>query len=228
MSPPSGPLAPLPPLSSGPPSAGVAAPIDAPAAGDVTAAPPGEVGRGMEPSDRDLVRRVRAGDTEAYAPLVERHYTRFLRFATRMLGDRADAEEAVQDAFVRAYRALDRYEERDRFDGWLLRIVVNQCRTAGARSRRRARTFVSWELAEDAGEWGPAPSRGWSAAVRRALDELAPDVREALLLKYVEEQSYEEIAETTGLGVSALKMRVKRARERLRARLEEVFDALDA
>ena len=193
--------------------------------GDVTPGAAGRVVDHMEPSDRELVRRVRSGDAECYSVLVERHYPRFLRFAARMLGNRADAEEVVQDAFVRAYRALDRYEEQGRFDAWVLRIVVNQCRTAGARQRRRSRTFVPWELAEEGGDWAGPPERGWSRAVQRALDELPADVREALLLKYVEEQSYEEIAETTGLGVSALKMRLKRARDRLRARLEEVLDA---
>lgn len=69
----------------------------------------------MHPSDADLVRRVREGDADSFAVLVERYYRRSLRFALRMLGDRADAEEATQDAFVRAYRSLDRHDDRNRF-----------------------------------------------------------------------------------------------------------------
>src|SRR5215208_3646693 len=91
----------------------------------------------MAPTDDELVRRVSGGDMESYAILVERYYERTLRFGVRMLGNRADAEEAVQNAFVRVYRALDRYDARSRFESWLFQIVANQCRTLGAKRRRR-------------------------------------------------------------------------------------------
>ncbi|HEX2094568.1 MAG TPA: RNA polymerase sigma factor [Longimicrobiaceae bacterium] len=175
----------------------------------------------MDPTDQELVRRIREGDVGAYAVLVQRHHLRFLRFGMRMLGNRDDAEEAVQDAFVRAYRFLGRYEERNRFDAWAFRILVNQCRTLLAKQRRRERTFVPYELAlEESDE--PGWSHVWSLEVQRALAELPSELREPLLLKYVEEQSYEEISDLTGLGRSALKMRVKRARERLQERLKEL------
>ena len=74
------------------------------------------------------VQRVLAGDVEAYAALVDRYYDRCARFAIRMLGNRDDAEDALQATFLRAYRALNRYQERDRFSAWLYRILVNQCR----------------------------------------------------------------------------------------------------
>ena len=89
-------------------------------------------------ADRAMLRRrVLAGESGAYALIVERYYDRYARFAVHMVGNREDAEEALQDAFLRAFRALDRYEERERFGGWLLRIVVNECRTVSARRRRR-------------------------------------------------------------------------------------------
>ena len=168
----------------------------------------------MDPSDEVLVGRVRAGDVASFTLLVERYYPRCLRFGLRMLGDRADAEEAVQDALLRAYRSIDRYEERDRFGGWLFRILANQCRTLAAKRQRRERTFVPYDVVADFAE---APSDGTAAAeVQRALMLLAPEQREALLLRYVEDHSYEDMAEMTGVGVSALKMRVKRARDHLR------------
>ena len=175
----------------------------------------------VEATDAAVVRRVLACDVESFAILVERHHERCLRLATRLIGSTQDAEEAVQDAFVRAYRALGRYEEREQFGAWLTRILVNRCRTAAARSSRRAQTFVHDEVAA-----GAAPARGgadarmWRAEIERALAALPSEQREAFVLKHVEELDYEAMAKITGVGVSALKMRVKRACERLRVLLE--------
>ena len=168
----------------------------------------------MELTDEDLVRRVRSGDSASFAVLVERHYPRCLRYGLRMLGDRSDAEEAVQDAFVRAHRSLDRYEDRQAFGAWLFRILVNRCRTAGARRARREETFVRFDSVDE-GDFG-GHHDGYGTEVQVALMQLDEPSREALLLKYVEEWGYDDISALTGDGVSALKMRVKRARERLR------------
>lgn len=171
------------------------------------------------------VRRVLAGDVDAYAALVDRYYDRCARFAVRMLGNRDDAEDALQATFLRAYRALARYQERDRFSAWLYRILVNQCRSIAARRAQRDRVFVREEaLLLNA----PDTSEGWSGEneelVQRVLNELDPLLREAFLLKHVEELSYEEMSALTGVGVSALKMRVKRACDRLRDRWERIKD----
>src|SRR5207237_229028 len=84
-----------------------------------------------------LVRRVQAGDTGAYADLVARYRDRLGRYALHMLGNREDAEEVLQDAFVRAYRSLARCDDPERFGAWLYGILVNRCRTAGARAAPR-------------------------------------------------------------------------------------------
>ena len=190
----------------------------------VTAAAHPRVRQDMAPTDDELVRRATGGDTGSYAILVERYYERSLRFGLRMLGNRADAEEAVQNAFVRVYRALDRYDARSRFESWLFQIVANQCRTLGAKRRRRERTFVPIDATHDFGEPPPAAEMHRSMDVQKALMQLSSDHREALLMFYMEDRSYEDIADVTGLGVSALKMRVKRAREQLRRVLEEAYD----
>jgi len=176
----------------------------------------------VEPSDADLVRRVRAGDTAAYGALVSRYRDRLGRYAVHMIGDREDAEEALQDSFVRAYRSLARCDDPARFGAWLYGILVNRCRTTGARAARRRRMFVHDAQALDgAAHAGQADRLDWTDAVDRALARLAPDYREAFLLKHVEDLEYEEIAELTGAGVSALKMRVKRARAQLQKYLRE-------
>ena len=154
--------------------------------------------------------------------LFRRHYAGLLRLGVVMLGSREAAEDAVQDAFVRAYRSLARCE-RDRFGAWLFRILVNRCRTAGARRGRRQQTFVADDFAlESAAVEHGAERSAWREEIDRALERLDPAQREAFLLKYSDELSYEEMAEITGAGVSALKMRVKRACDRLREMLREV------
>jgi RNA polymerase sigma-70 factor, ECF subfamily len=177
-------------------------------------------------SDSAVVRRVLDGDVDAFSILVERYHDHYLRFASHLIGNREDAEEAVQDSFVRAYQALDRYEEREKFGGWLLRIVLNQARTVAARGRRRERLFPDVVARE--GDWPepaephPEEREALREEVVRALGRLGTDQREAFLLHYVEGLSYEEMADVTGSKVSALKMRVKRACDRLRALLGEV------
>jgi RNA polymerase sigma-70 factor (ECF subfamily) len=176
-------------------------------------------------SDAALVRQVLEGDTEAFAGLVARHRDRGLRFAAAMLGDRADAEEALQDAFVRAYRGLRSCREPDRFGGWFLRILVNRCRTRGAGRRRRDGLFVRDEGALERAPSRPAGDPDWREEIDRALARLDALQREAFLLKHVEGLEYEEMARLTGARIPALKMRVKRACDHLRLLLREVDDA---
>lgn len=173
-------------------------------------------------TDAEIVRRVRAGDTAAFAVLVARYRDRLGRYAVHMLGDREDAEEALQDTFVRAYRSLARCEE-ERFGRWVFGILVNRCRTAGRRATRRNRMFVrdAISLARTPAT-DTANQADWDETVRWALGRLAPVLREAFLLKHVEDMEYDEMSQFTGVGVSALKMRVKRACERLRILLTEV------
>src|SRR5437867_1949222 len=177
-------------------------------------------------TDGQVVARVLRGDVEEYGILVARYRDRYARYALHMLGNREDAEEAMQDAFARAYRSLVRCDDPDRFGAWLFRILVNRCRTLGARRGRRQRTFVADEVAlHAAAEDHPAGRAAWREEIDRALERLRPEQREAFLLKYVEDLGYEEMSQLTGVGVSALKMRVMRACERLREPLSEVHNA---
>ena len=171
------------------------------------------------------VRRVLSGDVDAYAALVDRYYEQCARYAVRMLGNRDDAEDALQTTFLRAYHALAKYQDRDKFSAWLYRILVNQCRSLAARRGHHERVFVRDEsLLLNATDERAAV--GWSGEdeefVQRVLSELEPLLREAFLLKYIDELSYEEMSTLTGVGVSALKMRVKRASDRLRERWESI------
>ena len=176
-------------------------------------------------TDATLVRRVLEGDTAAFTMLVDRHAAACTRFAIRMLGNREDAEDATQESFIRAYRSLGRYEERQAFRTWLFQILVNRCRTAALRRQRRQRMFLVDDNAVALASVRPAAeSSGVREELQRAIDALDPDQREAFLLKHVEQLSYDEMAAATGVGVSALKMRVKRACDRMQWLLREVSD----
>lgn len=181
-------------------------------------------------SDGALVARVRSGDRQAFGVLVERHQDRMLAYVRYMGFSGADALDVVQDAFVRAFRHLGRCRDPDRFDGWLFRIVSNQCRTAGRqRSRRRIEPIEAHKsnLASDA----PGPQRHAEASqvrerVREALDRLPAEQREAMVLMYLEGHSVAEISEMTGASLSAIKMRLKRGRDRLQTELASLSSEL--
>jgi RNA polymerase sigma-70 factor (ECF subfamily) len=167
-------------------------------------------------SDAELVARVLGGNVDAYGALVRRYQNAYIRFATRMLGSYDDADDALQSAFVRAYRKLPECRDPAHFGAWLYQIAINECRTVAARHNRRELRLVRDERAlqylSNPGSDDPTADL---EPIQTALDQLEPEQREAFILKHVEDLSYEEMSALTGVGISALKMRVKRAREGL-------------
>ena len=194
--------------------------------GSVVTAPAVERYNESTMTDASLVRSVLDGNAAAFTTLVDRHSRVCLRFATRMLGNREDAEDVTQETFVRAYGALPRYDGSTAFRTWLMTILVNRCRTALQTRRRRDARVVADEgalaTAVAATNWHDPALRH---AIEQALARLEPTQREAFLLKHVEQLSYDEMSAMTGVGISALKMRVQRACERLQELLREERDA---
>jgi RNA polymerase sigma-70 factor (ECF subfamily) len=175
----------------------------------------------MSDSDSALVARTLRGDLHAYAALMARYRDKFGRYAFHMLGNREDAQEALQDSFVRAYRALGTCRQPERFGAWLFTIVVNHCRTVRRRLLRDRRFDV--ELPDDVPSGGERPDAfEWRDEIGLALDRLRPHYREAFLLRYVEGLEYAEMSEMTGAKEPALRMRVKRASDQLRELLRDV------
>ena len=172
-------------------------------------------------ADGEIVRAVLAGDRERYAQLVERYRDRYARYATRMLGSVDAAEDAVQDAFVRAFDQLAQCKEPDKFIGWFFLILRNRCFA----ERRRNRTSTSLEAADDVAAVDRADGGAETAEQRRALQhallELTPDQREVFVLKHVEGLSYGEIAERLSTSIPSLKMRMHRAYDKLREQLRD-------
>jgi len=169
----------------------------------------------VEPSDGTIVRRVLDGDVEQYRFLVERYRSRFGRYALAVVGDRDAAQDAMQEAFIRAFDALASCRNPDRFGAWFFRILANQCRNVVARRR----DVVDLEVADPAGDERADAALDRSelaATLEAALARLTPEQREAFVMKHVDGRSYEEMAELLGVGTDALKMRVYRARDTLR------------
>jgi RNA polymerase sigma-70 factor (ECF subfamily) len=168
-------------------------------------------------SDAELVSRVRAGERDVYAELVRRHQETLYRHALGMVGSPDAAADLAQESLIRGFTRLDSCSDPERFGAWVFRILRNRCLDY-LKDRRRNTVGI-----EDESILGISQPESEIAleqaelrnAVRRALDTLPDAQREAFLLKHVEDLSYEEMCEQLGASVSALKMRVKRAREAL-------------
>jgi RNA polymerase sigma-70 factor (ECF subfamily) len=191
---------------------------------------------GAGPSDLEVIQRVRSGESEAFRLLVERYQGRAYRLALRVLRDDEAARDAVQDAFVKAYSALGRFEGRSSFFTWFYRLVMNQC--LDARRRSKAGREVAFD--EGAGQ-EPEPSLeqipqvdGVSFApaatlmrkqlleqLGRAVERLPPAARETLLLREVEGLSYSEIAEALGIPKGTVMSRLHYARKQVQRWLVE-------
>ncbi len=174
-------------------------------------------------SDEAAVARVLGGDVESFGILMKRYRDRYFRFAYHLLGNREDAEDVLQEAFLRAYRSLRTCSDPTHFGSWLYTILINQCRTTGARRGARDRGNTGDLLLDSIpGEKNEMEGVEWREEVERALAKLPLEQREAFLLKHIEDLSYDEMAERTGDNVSALKMRVMRACEGLRIQLRGI------
>jgi RNA polymerase sigma-70 factor (ECF subfamily) len=176
--------------------------------------------------EEQLIERCLQGEAEAFRPLVSRYQRVTYSVALRMLGTRADAEDVTQQAFVDAFNALDSFRAEGRahaFSTWLLRIAINRSKDV-LKSKKRTEESLDDEVpgAEAAFAYDPSnPEANASSGERRtyleaALLEVAPKYRTVLILKDIEELSYEEIRGILQLPLTTLKIRVVRARAMLR------------
>lgn len=172
-------------------------------------------------ADAQLMERLLSGDNSAFQELVHRHYAVALRIAGRILPVQEEAEDAVQEAFLKVWRMPDRYDaERGAFRPWLARVVVNQCLDR----RRLLRPVDSLEVLAETADDGPTPeeaaqSSDRKARVTAAMDTLPPRQRAALALFYGEGLSMSEVAEVMSINVKAVESLLSRGRAGLRASL---------
>lgn len=189
----------------------------------------GAAAEAPSPADADVVERARKGDHEAFRVLVERYQDRAYRLAARVLRDDEQARDAVQDAFLKAYGSLDRFEGRSSFYTWLYRIVMNLC--LDRKRRDRSDRHVEWsdEVATgveeaDAGAGGGAPDAlaersQVGAIIQQAIEALPEDARRTIQLREIDGLSYKEIAAALGIPKGTVMSRLHYARRRLQETL---------
>lgn len=182
--------------------------------------------------DAEVLQRVRAGDTEAYASLVRRYHSRVYQLCYGMLGAAHKADDAAQDVFVKAYTRLAQFRGDSAFSTWLYRLTSNHCLDL-LRARTRHKTD-SWDhLLETQGDrveallQSPTPPEGVSdelkETVNALLAELKPEYRTVLTLREMQGLTYEEIASVLDTSLDSVKARLKRARHQLGEKLRHVL-----
>jgi len=201
--------------------------------------PHGEADRTASPgpdTDREAVRRCLGGDAEAFGVLVERYQDRIFNACVRIVGDRETAREMAQEAFLRGFERLATFREGARFSTWLFAIAINQCRSELRRRKtKKHRPPLSLDAAraerEGAGYEPPSREAGPGVAIERRemrrrlereLAALPENYRVPVVLRDVEELSYEEIAEVIGKPVGTVRSRIHRGRLLLRDRLADL------
>ena len=190
----------------------------------------------MDASDRaTALIRARQGDEEAFGALVQQHGRKVFQLAFRMMRNEQDAEDVVQECFLRAYRQLGRFEARADFGTWLYRIAANcavdMMRTRGHRMHTKAEPLDETAPLPEIGRPGPerlAVSAEIDRLVNDALEDLTAIERAAFTLRHHEGRSIDEICRTLNLGKSAAKHAVFRAVRKLRATLAPLRAAADA
>ena len=184
--------------------------------------------------DNFLIKQAIRGDAYAFEQLMRRHESRMYSVAIRMCGNREDAQDCVQDAMLRIYRALDRFKGQSSFSTWVYRITMNTC--LDELRRRKVRASTSLDTLLESG-WSPTdetdtPEHHAIDAERRkalsgAIQSLPEDMRSAIVLREMQGLSYEEISDVLSVNVGTIKSRISRGREKLREKLKknaELFD----
>ncbi len=183
----------------------------------------------MEETELAAVARAQAGDSDAFRVLVERHGRSVFRLAFRMTGNEQDAEDIVQETFLRAYKQLNRYENRAGFGTWLYRIAANYSLDF-LRSRKSKHNESGDEMLAAVASPSPGPERTLlsgqvQVCVEQALSELSQQERTAFVLRHYEGLSIEEISGALGLSGNAAKHSIFRAVQKLRKMLEPLVGA---
>jgi RNA polymerase sigma-70 factor (ECF subfamily) len=177
------------------------------------------VGRPLD--ETELIQRAQRGDEHAYEELVHTYQGIAFRTAYVIAGNGADAQDAAQDGFVKAWRALGRFRKGAPFRPWLLRIVANEARNRRRSAGRRAQLALRAATERSSGDAAPSPEAAFLTAEQRqallsAVNELTEDQRSVISLRYFVGLSEAEVAETLGLPMGTVKSRTARALARLR------------
>lgn len=181
-----------------------------------------------KPNDESLVRDVINGNTDAYGQLIDRYAPRLVRYGRKFLADSDDVEDIVQDVFIRAYEHIQAFNPSQRFSPWIYRIAHN-CFVNALRARARGPVFsidldtlVATPLLEESGI-SEAEQREIREMLDTGLAKIEPKYREVLVLYYLEELSYKDIADILAVPIGTVGIRLSRARAALRPHIDSSF-----
>ncbi|SRR6056297_802280 len=174
-----------------------------------------------------LVEKILAGKRDLYSVLVERYSSMVFHVVRRFEKDSDEAEELAQQIFVKAYERLDQFNKKSKFSTWLYTVAMNHCRDYAKNIRRDNRRFSEMEsdfidmnLTDQQTPHLKLEFSEWGKLLKKSLLELSDDYSLPFLMKYRDGMSYKAMSEKTGVTISALKVRVHRARKELKSRLE--------
>ena len=188
--------------------------------------------------EKQLIQQAAGGDSESFAQLVLRYQTQVYNLALRMVGNDADAQDLAQEAFVRAWRALASFQFSAQFSTWLYRLTSNIC-IDFLRAQKKRTTISLTVLQEDDAQQldlrdpqllpeEQMLEQAEREALAKAIERLDPDYRRILLLRIVNDCSYQQIAQILGIREGTVKSRLSRAREQLRKNLAQAGNFIDA
>ena len=169
----------------------------------------------QNPDDESLVQRSAGGEVEAFEILVTRYERVLFRVAMRMLGEYADASDATQAAFVKAYQNLGSFDPRFRFFSWIYRILLNECLNTRRARRQHDNEEAAFELAGNGTPLDALERTERRQRVQKALLALPDDYRQVVVLRHFAELSYDDIAATLAIPAKVVKSRLYTARQRL-------------
>ncbi|MDB4992034.1 MAG: sigW [Parcubacteria group bacterium] len=175
------------------------------------------------PSDETLVSRVQAGESDAFGALIERYEGKLLRYGRKFVSDQEDIRDLVQDAFIRAYQNIQSFDTSLRFSPWMYRIAHNVFVNRLKQQKRFPLTYIDFDLFvshpvyEDPTE-REREQEEMRVLIEQFLQELSPKYREVLVLNYLENMAYKDIADVLSVPIGTVGIRLRRAKEALKAR----------
>lgn len=169
--------------------------------------------------DLVVVRRCLAGDRDAFQPIVERYHRVLFNVAFRILGNREEASDATQDAFVKIYQTLPRFDQNRRFYSWMYRILVNEC--LNAKRARRPSEPLGADLVAEGSPAATLESAQQRGRVHAAILSLSPEYRAVIALRHFAAMSYEDMSVALNVPVKTVRSRLYSARQRLAAHLQD-------
>lgn len=182
--------------------------------------------------EKELIKKCQQGDVEAFEKLIASYQRKVYTIAYRYMGKREEAEDLAQEAFIKVFRSIKSFRGESSFQTWLYHVVSNVCRDALRKNSRRAEDYLDCAITTEKGEikrevadWSLSPeqvveSKELGEFLQSMINQLSPQHKEVIIMREIQDMSYEEIANELGCSLGTVKSRLSRARRSLREKIE--------